>query len=76
MVDRMEQRTLTFQKNGHTFLFRYLAGQEQCIVDEIMDLAQSPRCPLDWIDAATISFQIVHHVVSGADAPLPNTPEH
>ncbi len=72
MVDCMKTQMLTFQKSGHTFLFRYTGGQEQGVVDEIMALAQDPRCCLDWVDAATLSFQVVNQVVSGSHAPMPN----
>jgi uncharacterized protein (UPF0297 family) len=71
----MKTRTLTFQKNGHAFLFRYTRGQEQSVVDEIMALADDPHCCLDWVDAATLSFQVVNHVLSGSPAAIPNANE-
>jgi hypothetical protein len=56
----MTERTLSFEKQGQTYVFRYLPGYEDAIIDAVMDMAESVDCELDWLDAATISFQIAH----------------
>ena len=56
----MTKRTLSFEKQGQTFIFRYPAGGEDAVIDAIMELAESADCSLDWLDAATISFQVAH----------------
>jgi hypothetical protein len=54
----MTPRTVSLTKNGHTFVFRYPAGQEDLVVEEIMYLADDRAVDFDWIDAATLSFQV------------------
>ncbi len=71
----MRMRNLTFAKDGHTFVFRYAPGCEDDVVDEIMQLAEDDDCPLDWLDAATLSFQIAQHAAGPASDVLTTTPE-
>ncbi len=54
----MTKRTLSFEKSGETFVFRYPTGREDEVIDTVMELAESDDCVLDWLDAATISFQV------------------
>jgi len=54
----METKTLTLAKGAHKYIFRYCAGAEDRIVDEIMRLAESRESNLDWLDAATLGFQV------------------
>ncbi len=51
-------KTLCFTKDDNTYLFRYRLGLEDAMVDEIMQMAESREHSLDWLDAATLSFQI------------------
>lgn len=54
----MASRTLDFSKNGQTYVFRYAPGDEDAVVEKLMSLAEDADCPLDWLDAATLSFQV------------------
>ena len=54
----MAHKTLTLVKSGHKYVFRYSVGSENEIVDEIARLAKDPETDLDWLDAATLSFQV------------------
>ena len=54
----MSTRTLSLVKGGHKYVFRYSAGCEDDILDSIVDLAESDESPIDWLDAATLSFQV------------------
>jgi len=54
----MSHKTLTLVKSGHKYVFRYSPGNESEIVDEIARLAENPKANLDWLDAATLSFQV------------------
>jgi len=56
----MTKRTLSFEKQGQTFVFRYLPGCEDAVIDSVMEMAESGDYSLDWLDAATISFQVAH----------------
>jgi len=57
----MTTRTISLVKGGHKYIFRYSSGCEDEVVDEIMRLAEDPRSDLDWLDAATLSFQITQY---------------
>ena len=61
----MRIRSLSLESNGHQFIFRYAAGREEEVLDAIVDLAEQDRCALDWVDAATLSFQVAQQ--SAAD---------
>ena len=54
----MSHKTLTLVKSGQRYVFRYSAGNENAIVDAIVGLAEDPQTNLDWLDAATLSFQV------------------
>ncbi len=57
----MATRTLIVDKAGRTYAFRYSAGSESRIVDEIMRLAGDRDSDLDWVDAAILSFRVTRH---------------
>jgi len=67
---------LCFNKDDQTFLFRYAAGSEDAVIDAVMDCAEAKDCPLDWLDAATISFQIAQYAAGGADQTAQAGPRH
>ncbi|MFP4105858.1 MAG: hypothetical protein ACLFVU_07160 [Phycisphaerae bacterium] len=60
----MTARTINLNKDGHKYIFRYAAGREDEIVEEIMRLADDGRCALDWLDAATLSFQVTQYAAA------------
>ncbi|MCE5328523.1 MAG: hypothetical protein LLG01_19140 [Planctomycetaceae bacterium] len=62
------KRTITLEKDGHTYLFTYAPGSENQIIDELMRLADDEQCNLDWMDAASLSFQVAQGVVDLAAA--------
>ncbi len=74
----MNIRTLSLAKGGQKYLFRYGSGSEDEIMDEIMRLADDTRNNLDWLDAATLGFQVAQHAavdcLSAAD-PVDESPE-
>jgi hypothetical protein len=53
-------RSLQIQKNDHLYVFRYAPGNEDELVDELIRLAEDDLSPIDWLDAATLSFQVTH----------------
>ena len=57
----MTTRTLSLSKGGHTYVFRYSPGCEDDIVDAVMALAEDDESPVDWLDAATLSFQVTQN---------------
>ena len=54
----MTIRTVCLEKAGHRYLFRYAAGLEDDVVEEMMHQADNRDNDFDWMDAATLSFQV------------------
>jgi len=57
----MSSIVLGLVKEGHQYLFRYQAGAEDRVVDEIVRLVEDDRINLDWLDAANLSYQITQY---------------
>lgn len=53
-------RTLLLRKGQHTYLFRYAPGGEADILQAVADLASAGDNDFDWVDAATLSFQVTY----------------
>ncbi len=60
----MDIRQLSLQKAGRTFVFRYAAGREDEVVEEIIRMAEDPSAEVDWLDAARLGFQITQHALA------------
>ena len=60
----MENRAITLEKKGVTYVFRYAAGREEELVGEIIRLAEGPAARIDWLDAARLGFQIAQHALA------------
>ena len=60
----MTSRTLDFHKQGQYFVFRYAPGGEDAVVERLMEMADDAQCPVDWLDAATLSFQITQRAAA------------
>jgi hypothetical protein len=61
----MGTRTISLAKGGHKYVFRYSPGCEDDILDSIVDLAECDESPIDWLDAATLSFQVTQNTAAG-----------
>ena len=71
----MAARTMTMVKGPHKYVFRYSEGSENDIVEEIVRLADDPDVNLDWLDAATLSFQVAQNAAVDCDRVLsPGSP--
>lgn len=57
-------RTIGMRRDGHTYVFRYTPGSENEVVDELARLADDERVGLDWVDAATLSFEITAYAAT------------
>ena len=51
-------RTLTLTKKSNHYVFRYADGNEPDMLEALADLAGDPSSGFDWMDAASISFQV------------------
>ena len=71
----MTTRTMRFAKNGQNYIFRYRNDMQDEMIDHIMGLAESDEYNVDWLDAATLSFQIAQHAAIGdGDTVIPSVP--
>ena len=46
------------RKGTHQYVFRYIEGSECEVLEAVAELAADPTNNFDWLDAASISFQI------------------
>lgn len=60
----MNVRVLNLTKGRQTYVFRYSRGREDEVVNEIIRLAEDPGTDLDWVDAATLGYQITQHIAA------------
>ena len=60
----MTTRTLCLVKGGHKYVFRYSPGCEDDMLDAITEMAESDSSPVDWLDAATLSFQVTQNTAA------------
>jgi len=61
----MTAKTIRFAKDGHHYVFRYGPDMQDEMIDQIMTLAENRDYNLDWLDAATLSFQIAQYTAAG-----------
>ncbi len=54
----VRRHELTFEKEGHRYVFRYDAGDEQTMLDAIERMVARPDSLLTWYDAAMLSSQL------------------
>lgn len=57
-------RTIGMRKDGQTYVFRYAPGSENEVMDELARLADDEGVGLDWVDAATLSFEVTAHAAT------------
>ena len=57
-----EMRQLTLIKKGHHHLFRYQPGEESALMQTLIEMAEDPKCDLNWFDAAVLSHQMGHRM--------------
>ena len=52
------RRELQLVKGGHRYVFRYQAGQEERMIEDLKTMGQDPSHPLTMYDAAMLSHQL------------------
>jgi hypothetical protein len=62
----MTLHTLILDKGRRHYVFRYPPGSEGLITDRLWRLAEDERSELDWIDAATLTFQVLCRAAGAA----------
>jgi hypothetical protein len=61
------KRQLVLNKGAEKFIFRYENGQEDKLLDALIDQAKDKRLDFDWFDAAVLSFKLTQSLIGQAD---------
>lgn len=62
-----ELRQLSLVKGGHQYVFRYPEGDEESLIQALMDLASRTDLSFDWFDAAVLSRQVNENLLHRLD---------
>lgn len=60
-------RTISLVKDGHRFVYRCGLGQEPELLAHLVSEANDPESPLDWFDAAVLSYQLGQQMERSAE---------
>ncbi len=66
-----QTKTLSLVKGSHQFCFKYEVGQEQKVLDALVEMVHQRDVPFDWFDAAVLSHQLGQHLAKELKAFLP-----
>ena len=53
-----ELHQVALVKDGHHFVFRYGEGEEEALIEVLMETAGRTDLPFNWFDAAVLSRQV------------------
>ncbi|MDD5133803.1 MAG: hypothetical protein PHP01_00145 [Phycisphaerae bacterium] len=71
---RQNFRQLVLKKGCEKYIFRYLPGSEDTLLDALVCQAKDSRTTFDWFDAAVLSFKLTQSLIIEADRLL-NDPQ-
>jgi len=60
-------RQLALNKGTEKFIFRYESGDEDRLLDALIEQAKDKRTDFDWVDAAVLSFKLTQSLIGQAD---------
>jgi hypothetical protein len=66
-----DTKTLSLMKGREHFCFRYRCGEEQQVLDALVDMVNRRDLAFDWFDAAVLSHQLGQHLAKELHASLP-----
>ncbi|MBU2545314.1 hypothetical protein KKC65_02580 [Patescibacteria group bacterium] len=61
------RRQLVLNKGGEKFIFLYKEGQEDKLLDALIETAESQKTSFDWIDAAVLSLKLTQPLIDQAN---------
>jgi len=61
------KRQLILNKGAEKFIFRYEHGNEDELLDALIEQAKDKRTVFDWFDAAVLSFKLTQSLIGQAD---------
>ena len=60
-------RQLVLNKGRQKFIFRYESGDEDGLLQALVEQAMSRGTDFDWFDAAVLSFKLAQSLIGQAD---------
>ena len=66
------KRQLVLNKGGEKFIFRYGQGEEDELLDALVEQVKDRRTTFDWFDAAVLSFKLTQTLIGHAEELLRN----
>lgn len=70
------KRQLVLNKGNEQFVFRYENGQEDELLDALIEQAKNKQTDFDWFDAAVLSFKLTQSLIGQADELLKENKEN
>jgi hypothetical protein len=67
MLTKKKKQQLVLNKGKEKFIFRYVCGCEDELLDTLIEQAKDKRTNFDWFDAAVLSFKLAQSLISQAD---------
>lgn len=61
------KRQLILNKGAEKYIFRYEHGNEDGLLDALIEQAKDKRTDFDWFDAAVLSFKLTQSLIGQAD---------
>jgi len=61
------QQQLILNKGDEKFVFRYEQGDEDHLLDALIDQARNKSTSFDWFDAAVLSFKLTQSLIGQAE---------
>ncbi len=61
------QQQLILNRGDEKFVFRYEQGDEDQLLDALIDQARNKSTTFDWFDAAVLSFKLTQSLIGQAE---------
>ncbi len=61
------KQQLVLNKGKEKYIFRYENGQEDKLLDALIEQAKDKRTDFDWFDAAVLSFKLTQSLIGQAN---------
>ncbi len=61
------KRQLILNKGAEKFIFRYVHGKEDELLDVLIEQAKDKPTDFDWFDAAVLSLKLTQSLIGQAD---------
>ena len=61
------KQQLVLNKGTEKFIFRYEKGQEDKLLDVLIEQAKDKQTNFDWLDAAVLSLKLTQSLIDQAD---------